>query len=242
MTGAYLIEIYDASLNACNDFIREFCHHVRILYGSALAERMEYLSLDERHKRLIGMLQQLGNEDFLATLDGMTSYRLMNVDLESLLRCFEIDCSAAIELCTQDGGLDLHDVCKSVAYVYGNGWCLAFQQLVTCLTRSGKSLPEALEEILTHKHGLYFEWGRVAADLEAKLNLPRTTMWDFIDTPTNAPDRKVSFPFFFVVSACCYSSYVLLLTNMYCELNCRLKRRQLLVVTEDKGVDFLAAM
>jgi hypothetical protein len=29
---------------------------------------------------------------------------------------------------------------------------------------------------------------------------------------------------------------------MYYELNCRLKRRQLLVVTEDKGVDFLAAM
>jgi hypothetical protein len=241
MTGAYLIEIYDASLNACNDFIREFCHHVRILYGSALAERMEYLNLDERHKRLIGMLQQLGNEDLLATLDGMTSYRLMNVDLECLLRCFEIDCSAAIELCTQDGGLDLHDVWKSVAYVYGNGWCLAFQQLVTCLTRSGKNLLEALEEILTHKYGLYFEWGRVAADLEAKLNLPRTAMWDFIDTPTNAPDREVSFPFFFV-SGCCYSSYVLHLTNTYCELNCRLKRRQLLVVTVDKGVGFLAAM
>jgi hypothetical protein len=196
MNGCYLNEIYDASLDSCNDFIREFCHHVKILYGSALAERMEYLSLDERHKRLIGMLQQLGNEDFLATLDGMTSYRLMNVDLENLLHCFEIDCSAAIELCTQDGGLNLHDVCRSVEYIYGKNWCLNFQQLVTCLTRNGKNLPEALEEILTHKHGLYFEWGRVAADLETKLNLPRTDMWDFIDTPTNAPDREVSFPFF----------------------------------------------
>jgi hypothetical protein len=180
-------------------FLREFCHHVNILYGSALAERMEYLSLDERHKRLIGMLQQLGNEDFLAALDGMTSYRLMNVDLESLLHCFEMDCSAAIELCTKDGGLDLHDVCRSVEYIYGKGWCLDFQQLVTCLTRSGKDLPEALEEILTHKHGLYFEWGRVAAALEAGLNLPRTEMWDFTDAPTDAPDHKVSFPFLFVL-------------------------------------------
>jgi hypothetical protein len=71
------------------------------LYGSALAERVEYLSLDERNKQLIGMLRQLGNDDFLATLDGMTSYRLMNVDLESLLSCFELDCSEAINLCTE---------------------------------------------------------------------------------------------------------------------------------------------
>jgi hypothetical protein len=60
MNGTYLSEIYDASLHACNEFISEFCHHIRILYGSALAERMEYLSLDERNKQLIGMLRQLG--------------------------------------------------------------------------------------------------------------------------------------------------------------------------------------
>jgi hypothetical protein len=192
MNGAYLSEIYDASLDSCNEFISEFCHHIKILYGSALAERMEYLSLDERNKQLIGMLRQLGNDDFLATLDGMTTYRLMNVDLESLLSCFELDCSKAINLCTRDGGLDLHEVCRSVEYIYGENWCLDFQQLVTCLTRSGKNLPEALGEILTHKHGLYYEWRRAAANLETTLNLPRSDMWDFDDTPTDATDRKVS--------------------------------------------------
>jgi hypothetical protein len=71
-------------------------------------------------------------------------------------------------------------------------WCLDFQNLVTCLTRSGQSLTEALGEILTHKYGLYYEWRRAAASLEAALNLPRTNMWDFDDTPTDATDRKVS--------------------------------------------------
>jgi hypothetical protein len=201
MNGTYLSEVYDTSLDACNEFIRESCHHIRILYGNALAERVEHLNLDERNKRLIGMLHQLGNDDFLATLDGMTSYRLMNVDLESLLSCCELDCSEAINLCTRDGGLDLCEVCRSVAYIFGENWCLDFQQLITCLTRSGKHLPEALGEILTHRHGLHYEWRRAAASLEATLKLPRTNMWDFTDTPTDATDRKVSFFLFKLRSA-----------------------------------------
>jgi hypothetical protein len=59
VNGSYLSEIYETSLAACNEFIREFCRHTRILYGRALAERVEYLSLDERTKQLVGVLLQL---------------------------------------------------------------------------------------------------------------------------------------------------------------------------------------
>jgi hypothetical protein len=72
----YLSELYETSLDACNVFIYEFCRHVRILYGRTLAERVEYLSLDEQTKQLIGILRQLGNDDLLAPLDGITLYRL----------------------------------------------------------------------------------------------------------------------------------------------------------------------
>jgi hypothetical protein len=195
VTGSYLSEIYETSLAACNEFINEFCRHVRILYGRTLAERVEYLSLDERSKQLIGVLLQLSNEDLLAALDGVTLYRLMNADLESLLRCTEVDCSEAINLCAEDDGLNLLEICKSVEFLYGESWCLDFEKLVTCLTRSGQNLTEALRDVLTSKHGLYYEWRRAVMDLEAELaarNLPRSDMWDLAKTSADDGDDKVS--------------------------------------------------
>jgi hypothetical protein len=182
VNGSYLSELYETSLPACNEFIREFCRHIRILFGHTLAERVEYLGLDKRNKQLIGILLQLGHEDLLATLDGIYLYRLMNVDLESLQCCIEVDCSEAINLCTEGGGLDLREVCVSVEFLYGESWCLDFQNLVACLTRSGQNLTEALRDILTNKHGLYYEWRRAVVSLEAELAsraLPRTDVWDF---------------------------------------------------------------
>jgi hypothetical protein len=195
VNATYLSELYDTSLHACNEFISEFCHHVRILYGSTLAERVQYLSLDERNKRLIGILRQLGNDDLLSTLDGITLYRLMNVDLESLLGCIELDCSEAINLCTGGDGLDLREVCVSMEFIYGASWSLDFQNLVTCLTRTGQDLTEALRDILTNKHGLYYEWRRAVVSLEAELaalNLPRTDIWNLDSTSNADTDRKVS--------------------------------------------------
>jgi hypothetical protein len=95
----YLSELYETSLLTCNEFIDEFCHHVKILYGSSLAERLQYLSIDERNKRLIGILLQLGNADLLSTR-WMASlpFSLMNVDFESLLSCTELNCDEAINL------------------------------------------------------------------------------------------------------------------------------------------------
>jgi hypothetical protein len=195
VTGTYLSEIYDTSLTDCNEFINEFCRHVKILYGPALAERVEYLSFDERSKQLIGVLLRLGNENLLATLDGVTLYRLMNADIESLLHCLSVDCSEAINLCAKDGNSDLREVCNSVEFLYGEGWCLDFENLVTCLTRSGQNLTEALRDILTNKHGLYYEWRRAVVNLEAELaarNLPRSDIWDLAKTSADDGNDKVS--------------------------------------------------
>jgi hypothetical protein len=200
ITRDYLNDVYENSLIACNDFIREFCRHTRILYGRSLAERVEYLSLDERSKRLVGVLLQWGYEELLPALDGMSLYRLMDVDFEGFLSYTVLDFSEVISLCTEGDSLDLSEIRVSVDYIYGGLFGSNFQRLVTCLTRSGKGLPEALQEILAHKHGLYSEWGRVATDLEARLNLPRPDLWNFIDTPTAAPDRKVSCVLFLIVA------------------------------------------
>jgi hypothetical protein len=175
--GTYLSGLYETSLDACNVFIYEFCRHVRILSGRTLAERVEYLSLDEQTKQLIGILRQLGNDDLLAPLDGMTLYRLMNVDFESLLGCTELDCSEALTLCTEGDSLDLSEICVSVEFIYGGLFRSDFQHLVTCLTRTGKELTEALHDILMHRHGLPYEWRRAVVDLEAELaarHLPRS--------------------------------------------------------------------
>jgi hypothetical protein len=197
--ATYLSELYDTSLHACNEFVSEFCRHVRILYGLTLAERVEYLSLDERNKQLIGILRQLGNDDLLATVDGITLYRLMNVDLESLLSCIELDCSEAINLCTGDEGLDLREVCVPMEFICGESGSRDFQNLVTCLTRTGQDLTEALRDILTNKHGHYYEWRRAVVSLEAELaalNLPRTDIWNLDSTCVDNIDRGVSIVFF----------------------------------------------
>jgi hypothetical protein len=201
VTGTYLSEIYETSLTACNEFVNEFCRHVKILYGRALAERVEYLSLDERSKQLIGVLLQLSNEGLLAALDGVTLYRLMDADVESLLRCTEVDCSEAINLCAEDGELALREVYKSVEFLYGESWCLDFENLVTCVTRSGQNLTETFRDILTHKHGLYYEWRRAVVDMEAELaarNLPRSDIWDLAKTSADDGDDKVSIFSYFI--------------------------------------------
>jgi hypothetical protein len=193
--ATYLSEIYATSLQACNEFVSEFCRHVRILYGRTLAERVEYLSLDEQTKQLIGILRQLGNDDLLAPLDGMTLYRLMNVDFEGLLGCTELDCSEALTLCTEGDSLDLSEICVSVEFIYGGLFRSDFQHLVTCLTRTGKELTEALHDILIHRHGLFYEWRRAVVDLEAELaarHLPRSDIWDLAKTSADDGDDKVS--------------------------------------------------
>jgi hypothetical protein len=145
----YLSEFYRTSLVICNEFIDEFCQHVRILYGGALAERLQSLGLDERGKRLIGILLQLGNADLLATLDGVSALRLMDVDFLSLLSCTELSCDEAIGLCIGDDGLDLGEVCASIQFIYGGSFECDFQNLVTSLMQTGIELTEALCGILT---------------------------------------------------------------------------------------------
>jgi hypothetical protein len=61
--------------------------------------------------------------------------------------------------------------------------------------RTGKDLTEALRDILTNKHGLYYEWRQAVVSLEAELaalDLPRTDMWNLDSTSTDDTDRKVS--------------------------------------------------
>jgi hypothetical protein len=193
--ATYLSELYATSLQACNEFVSEFCRHVRILYGRTLAERVEYLSLDEQTKQLIGILRQLGNDDLLAPLDGMTLYRLMNVDFEGLLGCTELDCSEALTLCTEGDSLDLSEIYVSVEFIYGGLFRSDFHNLVTCLTRTGKELTEALHDILIHWPGLPYEWRRAVVDLEAELaarHLPRSDIWDLAKTFADDGDDKVS--------------------------------------------------
>jgi hypothetical protein len=195
MNGSYLSELYETSLTVCNEFIREFCRHVSILYGRALSERVENLSLDERNKRLAGVLLQLGYEELLSALDGMSLYRLMDVDFEGLLSCTPLDCCESISLCTESGGVDLSEIRVSVDYIYGELFGSDFQRLVTCLTRTGKELTEALRDVLTSKHGLYYEWRRVALRLEAEMAanyVPGPDIWNAVLTNTDNPNREVS--------------------------------------------------
>jgi hypothetical protein len=156
---------------------------------------VEYLSLDERSKQLVGVLLQLGHEDLLGSLDGISLYRLMNVDFESLLSCTTLDCGEALSLCTEGGGLDLFETCVSVTFLYGESWCLDFQNLVTCLTRAGQGLTAALQDILTHKHGMCYEWGRAALRLEAEvaaIYVPRPDIWNVDISSNDNTDHKVS--------------------------------------------------
>jgi hypothetical protein len=126
ITRDYLNDVYENSLIACNDFIREFCRHTRILYGRSLAERVEYLSLDERSKRLVGVLLQWGYEELLPALDGMSLYRLMDVDFEGFLSYTVLDFSEVISLCTEGDSLDLSEIRVSVDYIYGGHVRLEF--------------------------------------------------------------------------------------------------------------------
>jgi hypothetical protein len=87
-------------------------------------------------------------------LMGLLYIVLMNVDFEGLLGCTELDCSEAITLCTEGDSLDLSEICVSMEFIYGGLFRSDFQNLVTCLTRTGKELTEALHDILTNKHGL----------------------------------------------------------------------------------------
>jgi hypothetical protein len=191
----YLSECYRTSLVICNEFIDEFCQHVRILYGSALADRLQSLGLDERDKRLIGILLQLGNADLLATLDGVSALRLMDVDFLSLLSCTELSCDEAIGLCIGGDGLDLGEVCVSIQFIYGGSFGCDFQNLVTYLMQTGKDLAEALRGILTNNYGLYYEWRQTVVILEAELaerGLPRADVWNLERTSTDDNDREVS--------------------------------------------------
>jgi hypothetical protein len=117
-------------MNFVNMF--EFCMAVPWLNGC------KALGLDERDKRLIGILLQLGNADLLSTLDGVSALRLMDVDFLSLLSCTELSCDEAIGLCIGGDGLDLGEVCLSIQFIYGGSFGCDFQNLVTCLMRTGK--------------------------------------------------------------------------------------------------------
>jgi hypothetical protein len=196
----YLSDLYETSLLICNEFIDEFCQHVRILYGSSLAERLQSLGIDERNKRLIGLLLQLGNADLLPTLDGVSAFRLMDVDFVNLLSCTELSCDEAIGLCIGSDGLDLGEVCLSTQFIYEGSFGCDFQNLVTCLVRTGKYLAEALSGILTNDYGLYYEWRQTVVILEAELaerDLPRADMWNLDRTSTDDNDREVSICFCF---------------------------------------------
>jgi hypothetical protein len=130
----------------------------------------------------------------LAALDGISVYRLMNVDFEGLLGCTTLDCREAISLSTEGGGLDLSETCVSVEFIYGGLFGLDFQHLVTCLTRTGKELTEALHDILSHRHGMFYEWRRAALSLEAEVAahyLPRPDIWNVDGTSTDNADREV---------------------------------------------------
>jgi hypothetical protein len=176
----YLSEFYKASLVICNEFIDEFCQHVRLLYGGTLAERLQCLGLDERSKRLIGILLQLGNANLLSTLDGVSALRLMDVDFLSLLSCTELSCDEMMALCIGDDGLDLGEVCASIRFIYGSSFECDFQNLVTTLMQTGLGLTEAICGILSSKYGLYYEWRQTVVTLEtglAESGLPRPDVW-----------------------------------------------------------------
>jgi hypothetical protein len=123
----YLSELYKASLIMCDEFLDEFCQHARLLYGGTTAERLHRLGLDERSKRLIGILLQLGNANLLSSLDGVGALRLMDVDFLSLRSCTELSCGEIMALFIGDDGLDLGEVCASIRFIYGSSFEFDFQ-------------------------------------------------------------------------------------------------------------------
>jgi hypothetical protein len=164
----YFAQIYNESLDAFQSYMASLNDHLCLLYGDALMARVSCLGLDQCDMRLSGLLVQLALDERVSMLSGCDFLRLWNVDLLGLIGC--TDCTSDNLLARFTDVLDFDlDICMtSIEYVYGISVANDFRLLIMLQVKIGRTVPDAVRDVLSGKYGVYYNWRQAFLQLDSE--------------------------------------------------------------------------